>query len=263
MFFKSWISNVLKALDAAFNRVAIIASIVAFFGLQYSNVSHSWIVLLILAIYALFIVVIAKPPYVPPVNLAMPIDIDKINGALASTLHVGIIGHQGTGKTTFLNATVARNSVKQQTAKPYGQFVSIPDSSPPKSIVLIDSVGSKEHIQFMVQSMATNLIFMIDHNESDTEINARKDRLANHITLAEQVIHTATDNGVIIDKILIIANKSDLWQQDAVAAEETNVAADTILRMFQGAAPYRHVELRIPYSNESRSDVADLLKSVA
>lgn len=262
-FLRNWLSNFLKSLDAAFSRVAIAITIIAFLGVQLADVPLLPYVIYAFLAYILVLLAISKPPYVPPPNLSEPIDIAVVNSYLATTPRVGVVGLRKVGKTTFINATVARRPDERETAKPYGQFVLVPDTKPEKHVVLLDSVGAREHVHFLIQTMATTLVFIIDHSET-SDLSAVDDvRINSHKELARQLIHAAVDNNVIVDRIIVVANKSDLWQADERSVAVVGSVMAEIVDLFRAAAPYRTVVAKLPFSNESRVDVASLLQEAS
>lgn len=262
-FWKRWGIELTRRLDATFSRIAIVTSIVAFFGLTFSKIPFAWTALVVLGAWLLLLIVLSKPPYRPPPNFSEVIDLEAVNEFLATTPKVAILGLEAVGKTTFLQATVARQPSNRQTSKPYGQLVSLADTSPHANVVLLDSVGAKQHTQFALQQLADAVVLMVDHSPSSTASVIHPGRIEAHIALAKQIIHAAVDNNVIVDRVIIAANKSDLWQSDEKAADAVRNACEQIVDLFRDSPAHRRVILRIPYSNESRADIADLLREAA
>lgn len=262
-FARSWFNNTLQFLDATFSRMAIFSSIVAFAGFQLADFPYSRWVIVFLLIYIIFGIVVSKPKYIAPPNPTSRIPIELVNEQLAHTVGVGLVGLASSGKTTFLDSTVSRPYDGKETARPYGQFVRIPDTEPPKQILLIDSVGAKNHVQFTIQALSSRLIFFLDHNEAGNAEAMDGDRIADHEELAQQVSHAAIDQNLIIDLIIVVANKSDQWQGSPATVQRMKEAADIVRQIFINSSPYRDVEVIYQYSNQSAHDVSSLLALVS
>jgi hypothetical protein len=151
-FWKKWATNFLRALDSGVSRLAVAATLVGFAGFTISNLPYAWAFLAACGVIVFAIALWTKPAWIPAPNLAGPLQLSAINEFLSDTLRVGIVGAQGAGKTTFLDATVARPTLRRQTEKPYGQFVTIPDSDPERYLVLLDTVGARDHVQYAIQA---------------------------------------------------------------------------------------------------------------
>jgi hypothetical protein len=258
-FWRQWGLNLLAVLDSSFTRLAVGASIVGFFGGSFAKLPYAWGFLVALGLLLLGLVLWTKPPFSPPPSLAGPLELQAVNEFLAETPRVGILGLQGVGKTTFLDATVSRPSQRKQTEKPYGQFVAIPDSSPERHLVLIDSVGGRAHVQFLVQGMAATVLFFVDHNEDHEVQEVDPARLEGHRELARQLVHVSTDQNILVDRIIVVANKSDIWQSNESSSHEMSALVLELCQTFMQAPNYRVINSVVPYSNESRHDVATLL----
>ncbi|PHR19100.1 MAG: hypothetical protein COA41_07840 [Sphingopyxis sp.] len=262
-YIKSWGQNTLSFFDATFSRVAIFSSIVAFAGFRFADIPYSDWVLIGFGVYIALGIVVSKPKYIAPPNPNSRIPIEHVNEQIANSMGIGLIGLASSGKTTFLDATVSRAYDGKETARPYGQLVRIPDTEPPQQVMLVDSVGAKNHIQFTVQAMSVRILFFIDHNPEGAAEEISAGRVSEHVELAKQVSHAAIDQNLIIDKIVIVANKSDQWQTSDDSSRGMLSLANQVRDIFKAASPYRDVEVFLPFSNMSASDVATLLKAIS
>ena len=111
--------------------------------------------------------------------------------------------------------------------------------------------------------MSSRLLFFIDHAEThDTPIIDER-RLDAHRHLAEQLILAADGQGVVVDKIVIVANKADIWQSDVTVAARMSEIVREIRDKFLESPNYRIVSVQERHSNESTYDIAKLLQEVA
>lgn len=262
-FWKVWLLSFLNLLDTSFSRVAIFLTLATSLGLQIAGTAYAWLGYVLVGFFVIGIIFWTKPKSVPNPNLTGHIDFEALNDALVDTPRIGLVGLEDSGKTTFLDAAVARVPANRRTERPYGQFVLVPDTDPEAHVVLVDSVGGNHAIQFAVQSLAMKLIFFVDHAAGSGEASADKARVDRHIEFARQLTNSATESGGVIDKVIIVANKSDLWQSDEKSSAVISHMLDRIQGIFASASPYRVVSCIVPYSNNSRYDIANLVKEAA
>lgn len=262
-FFKNWGHNIAKYFDYTFNRIAIIFSVLSFVGLELKNSEYSWYSLYALGSILILLVLIATPKLSRLPNLASKLDISLINTILSDTPRAGLVGLENAGKSTFIDAAISRKSENKQTEKPYAQFINVPDTDPAKSIIILDSVGGRSHVQFHIQSVSRSVAFFFDHADTISEAKFDTDRARRHSELAEQLIHSARDGGIVVDHLFIVANKSDLWQSDENSVREMETLATSLAEKFQKGLAFRNVKTLSPHSNESRVDVSALLKELA
>ena len=103
----------------------------------------------------------------------------------------------------------------------------------------------------------------MDHAAGSGTNAPDKSRIERHIEFAAQLVKSAIEGGNVIDKVIVVANKSDLWQAAEASDSEILAAVDTIVSKFAEADPYRVVSKIIPFSNNSRHDVAALIREAA
>lgn len=264
-FFRRWGSSFVQDATSGLNLWAIIGTILGAAGFTATGSSWGWAFLVILTSYLLYVLWKAKPKLIfhPSNFVSRQISLEDLDAFLVKIPTVGLIGKESAGKTTFLNSLVARASAPRQTDKPSVQIIAVPDTNPTKYLAIIDSVGQRDHVQFMVQNRCNALLVFLDHSTSDQKTNVDEARLSTQKYFVDQLIAAKASIDRDPRYIFLIINKADLWTKNPESETRVHEFATEIHRMFRDSEKYKGIRMIERFSNRTSSDPAILLSQVS
>lgn len=259
-FWRRWARAWLTALDTGLSRVAGLITVFTGVGLKLIGLAPWWITPLALLGLVLLLAAWTKPATLAPPNVSSKIDLETVNEYLAHLPKVGLLGLNDAGKTTFLDAVVARPPVVQKTSQAYGQIVLVPDTRPEQMLLLLDTVGSVNRIQFAVLEQVQSAFLFIDHNDSANSHELDEERMKKHLDFAAQLASSADEDGLLLDEMIVILGKNDLWSNSEEIELKMAELGSKIEGIFNSSKSFKTCKVIGTFSNNSRSDVAGLLR---
>lgn len=142
---------------------------------------------------------------------------------------VGIIGLHDVGKTSLIEEILDLDRTKNSTTGKYIYVHGTLVKGSMKYMGFLDGTGggSRNSIQLEIIRRINHLIIMLDHNESDKNIAPNNDRLDAHTEFTEQVIDEMNNRKIGVEKLFLLFNKNDLWEQNQQAER------DKLIKFFQ------------------------------
>jgi hypothetical protein len=243
-FFSDWGTTLKSRMLSFVGLVAAFASIASFAG--YTLLQSPLLLYFSWATVALLtMIVIASIPKIPQTDQSIAAkdgNLNEINDLIHRYPSMSLFGMDDVGKTTFLERILNRPSGHRSTLIPYFRLVNFGNDTHDHLCIIIDSVGGSKDDQFHNQTLCKIGIFVVDHAAGASEVRMNKARANEHRRLAKELADSRSRRGKGPTKMLIIANKSDLWKLGPDAAEMSKLIND-IVRIFVDSQAYNEVKL--------------------
>ena len=250
----------------AMTRLGTIASLMAALGLTMANVPYASLLFVAIFAYICWLAYRSLPTFhVHPSEIANTrIELEELDTLLMPVKCIGLLGPTLVGKTTFLNSATARKREfpQRQTEKPYAVVVQLPDTKPPQYIGLIDSVGQQDYSQYTILERTDLVCLFIDHNAKPDQTGLQRRRLQEHRRLLRQLIRTKADAETAASKVVLVANKYDLWGQDEHASRSMQSFFSECQRAIENSNVFSLVGQMPEFTATSGDDPAQLLEVI-
>lgn len=185
------------------------------------------------------------------------IPIDKLKKQSPQMKRIAISGLGDVGKTTLIkNFSNALRSKERTYGK--GCYVVNLSNNSYNYAAILDGTGQKIDIQNSLILEADIVIFIVDHNISNSEVTIDNERLFEHNTFVEQAIDKMIDEEHFPPYIYILLNKKDLWKQNLEKDQEKLIKASRKLEEFIQETLPRSTVIYRPFSNEETALVTKL-----
>ena len=241
-FFSEWGAILKSRLLSFLGFLAAFASIASFAG--YTLLKSPLLLYFFLAgLITLFLIVASSVPKLPQTDRAIAAkdgNLSEINDLIHRYPSLSLFGMDDVGKTTFLERVLNRPSSHRSTLIPYFRLVNFGDDTKDKLCIVIDSVGGSKDDQFNNQSLCKIGIFLIDHAAGAKELKMETSRANEHKQLARELADSRSRRGKGPSKILILANKEDLWKSGP-DEKKVNALTKEISEIFLKSQAYDEV----------------------
>ena len=191
-------------------------------------------------------------------NIIELTEIDKYHPRI---MRLGVLGVSSTGKTTFANGLRSKPMPNRRTQTLSVKIFST-NNNPNKYIGIIDGPGNLTSDQFQVLKNSEVIIVMLDHNSSREEISVNQSRLDLQKQFLFQLKNYIHRNNLEPQKILLVLNKKDLWNQlsDADKDSLTNWFENEVQDWENGN--YSKVVLSTKHSNWNSQDCFEVINKL-
>lgn len=150
----------------------------------------------------------------------------------------------------------------QETAAPYAVIVAVPDRTPVQYVALVDTVGRKYPSAAVITANSDAVVVFIDNSDGSEDTSLRARRAQTHKEIARSNINPSLESSTKCRYVVVVANKSDLWEGEAAKAQRMAALADEVRTEIAAAVPGKIVETVARHSNTRAEDVSALIRRI-
>lgn len=263
-FLSVWKVKFIDRLLSGLNALALIVTLLGFFGLTAGSLPYAGWLLLALPGTAAWAAIRSLPRFrvSPSEVVGKKIELEELDSILSHVPIVGLLGVHEVGKTTFLNAVLHKTEPKRRTAKPYAVVIQLPDAEPGSFIAIVDSVGERYENQFQVILKSDVVCIFLDHNPSDAISDVAGNRINDEQHFLDQIVLTRRANTRGADRAVIVQNKTDLWNGNPKTRSTMDRLSANAVKAIGSVSRAGGVTRLDRFSNTRSEDVTRLLSEI-
>lgn len=144
-------------------------------------------------------------------------DFSELNNVYPRIRRIGFVGPTQAGKSTLVARLQAIPRATARTDNPYAVVIRLAGTD--TYFALVDAAGHEFHQQFAVADHSDDLIIILDHAESDIDINKSSPRIRENDQFIQQLSAKASNNTLSLGRIHFLMNKRDLWESGPKSEE--------------------------------------------